>query len=283
MNGTKIVLINYADDKFRSVQKLCSYTGKIIGRCSQVISYTPEDIDKQFANKNKQILETKRGAGLWLWKPYFIHRTMKQLNKGDYLFYCDSGAFFVRSIKEIIKSMDQDIWVTELPLIEEQWTKPECFSKMGLDTDKYKKSNQIQASFLCIRKTDDSEIFVKKWLALCCDFFLISPKINENDDSEKPVFIAHREDQSLLSLLCKKEGIIPHKDPSQFGRYPEGYKQIKYVFRTIEHKKDKYKPTIILHRQSNIKWKLFIKSYLIAFGPKIVADYLFWRHRDDNC
>lgn len=276
----RVILLNYADEKFVKAQNFCSKTGKIIGHCTKVISYSPKDIDQKFRCENKQILDTKRGAGLWLWKPYFINKALKQIDSGDYLFYCDSGAFFIRSVKEIIKSMDQDIWVSELPLIEEQWTKPSCFTKMELNEEKYKKTNQIQASFLCIRKTEYAEAFVKKWLELCCDYSLIAPEANENyENDEKPAFIAHREDQSILSLLCKKEGIRPHKDPTQFGRYPEGYKQPHYLFRVTDHNNDKYKPILIHHRLSNINKKSFLKSYLIACGPNKLSDYLFWRRK----
>ena len=42
-----ILLINYADKKFESAQKYCSYTGKIIGKCDDVIEYNPMSIKKK--------------------------------------------------------------------------------------------------------------------------------------------------------------------------------------------------------------------------------------------
>lgn len=273
---SKVILINFADERFHSVQKLCSETGKYVGHFNDVIPYSPADIDSEFRERNQKILTVKRGAGLWLWKSYFIDKTLNQIKEGEYLFYCDSGAFFTRSVRDIIRSMDSDIWVTELPLIEEQWTKPFCFKKMGLESPIYRKTNQIQASFLCIRKSDYSVRFIRKWLDLCCDASMILPEEGEDQNSPKPRFIAHREDQSILSLLCKKEGIHPHKDPSQFGRYPEGYKQPKYLFKPVEHNEDKYKTTIILHRLSDINKKSMFKSYLIGCGSRRISDRLFY-------
>lgn len=273
---SNVVLINFANERFQAVQELCTKTGRYVGHFSKVISYSPADIDPVFRDKYQEVLSVKRGAGLWLWKPYFIDKTLNQIEDGDYLFYCDSGAFFTRSVRNIIRSMDSDIWVTELPLIEEQWTKPLCFEKMGLESPVYKESNQIQASFLCIRKSDYSMGFVREWLELCCNESLLFPEEGEDQRSSKPRFIAHREDQSLLSLLCKKEGLLPHKDPSQFGRYPEGYRQPKYLFRPNSHSGDKYKTTIILHRLPEIRRKSMLKSYLIGCGPKKISDRLFY-------
>lgn len=275
-----ITLINYADEKYRDTQNLCSKTGKLHGGFDRVISYGPSDIDPDFYEKNKHILEQKRGAGLWLWKPYFIDKTLKEINDGEYLFYCDSGAFFVRSIRPLLKSMDQDIWVAELPLVEHQWTKSSCFTMMDMEEAKYKDSNQIQASFLCVRKSACSVSFIKKWLDLCRNYDLISPEENINwTNEEYPEFIAHREDQSILSLLCKREGIKPHRDPSQFGRYPDGYKQSGYLFSIPQHKDDKYKTAFVLHRNKKLIRKAFIKHYLIAWGPRFLSGYIYWRHR----
>ncbi len=275
-----ITLINFADEKYRNTQELCVKTGKLQGHFDRVISYSPDDIDEDFYEKNKRILDIKRGAGLWLWKPYFIYKTLKEINDGEYLFYCDSGAFFVRSIRPVIKTMNQDIWVAELPLIEHQWTKSSCFTKMGMEDEKYKSSNQIQASFLCVRKSAYSVSFIKKWLELCCDYDLISPEENSTwIDEKNPEFIAHREDQSILSLLCKKEGIKPHKDPTQFGRYPEGYKKAGYLFRVPQHEEDRYKTAFVLHRNKQLIKKAFIKYYLIAWGPRFLSDYIYWRHK----
>lgn len=275
----KIVLLNYADDKYRDTQERCSWTGKMIGRFDEVISYTPSDIDEVFKEKYKKILEVKRGAGLWLWKPYVIKKALGMLNDGDFLFYCDSGSFFVRSIKPVIQSMNQDIFVTDLPLIEHQWTKPSCISYLGMDKPEYTETNQIQASFICVRKSDYAVAFIDEWLRLCCNYDLISPEENTDINEEYPRFIAHREDQSLFSLLCKKEGIVPHKDPSQFSRLSEWYKQPKYLFRVPVHTEDSYEPILVLHRLRVLNINTCIKYFLVARMPQILFNYIYWIYK----
>ncbi len=54
---------------------------------------------------------------------------------------------------------------------------------------------------------------MKEWLSLCCDFELLSPaglgKFDVPTTDFGEAFVAHREDQSIFSLLCKKHGISP--------------------------------------------------------------------------
>ena len=62
------VLINYADKGFKSAQDLNLKTGRDIAGFNQTWAYTREDIDSQFYEENKEILDQPRGAGYWLWK-----------------------------------------------------------------------------------------------------------------------------------------------------------------------------------------------------------------------
>ena len=89
-----IIAINYADDNFTDAQKLNTWTAKHLGRASRVIEYGPKDMDEVFWESNKDILSRSRGGGYWLWKPYFIARTLRLLQEGDYLVYCDAGIYY---------------------------------------------------------------------------------------------------------------------------------------------------------------------------------------------
>lgn len=88
----KIIAISYGDYKYIKQLKINKFTAINIGKVDKYYSYKPEDIDINFKNKNKDILSRKRGNGYWLWKPYFILKTLKEkLNKGDFLIYTDAG------------------------------------------------------------------------------------------------------------------------------------------------------------------------------------------------
>ena len=190
---------------------------KKYGCFTEVKAYGPESIDDDFRQAHSEILSIKRGNGLWIWKPYIILKTLEEFNEGDYVFYCDSGAFFFSSVKPLIDSMgDCDVWVSNISMIEEQWTKPQVFDTLGITDEAIKTSGQVQGSFVLVRKSDYSVSFIKEWLSLCIRPELIKPLESGDYHGE---CIEHREDQSMLSILSKMRGIKAHKDPSVMPKY----------------------------------------------------------------
>jgi hypothetical protein len=272
-----IAVLNYANDAYKKHQRINSWTAKHIGKVDKVYSFSPEDIDKDFYEQNKNILSQKRGNGLWLWKPYFILKTMNELSYGDCLIYLDSGNFYIsdaHSLVQKLKDSNQDIMLFEIPLIESQWTKKEVFLYMDAYTEKIRFTNQIMGTIIIII-SEKSVTFIQKWLELCLREELIFPK--EKDQSEDFMYIAHREDQSILSVLAKKEGIIPFSDPSDHGKFPIQYLVPGYLFRN-EQKKENYQLKqvyFILARGSNPMFYL-LKYWMRCILSKIKLTVLRW-------
>ena len=102
-----IVAINFADIKFIRAQSLHSKTAKKHG-ADNVIMYSPDDIDGEFFLRNKAILTEKRGFGYWLWKPYFIRKTMNMVKEGDFIIYSDAGSAYINDIGLLIDVMRRD-------------------------------------------------------------------------------------------------------------------------------------------------------------------------------
>src|SRR6476661_7378060 len=96
------VLLNFANEPYRESQRLNTQTGREIAGFDEVISYGPEDLPWDFSRQNAHILNQRVGAGYWLWKPYFVLRTLEELAEGDILFYCDAGSYFISSIEPLI-------------------------------------------------------------------------------------------------------------------------------------------------------------------------------------
>jgi hypothetical protein len=264
------------------------------GGFTNIIGYEKKDIEKEFSRNNRTILEQGRGSGYWLWKPYFIKRTLENINFDDYLFYSDSGAFFLKSVDILIEAMnnhEQDIMGFDLPLVEKQWTKKELFVNMDCTSDIYTNSNQILASYFLVKKTKFSIDFFEDFLRYSCNEINITDKF-DSAFKQDSLFLEHRHDQSIFSLLYKQKNLKTFKDPSQFGEWPTGYagemvlnleKNKLYklsngrLFRQNEHD-EKYKDIIFHSRRSNplaayFKFKLkkmvtenFIYKKLLAAG-----------------
>jgi len=215
----KSLLINYATERFFKSQKLNSASGITHG-LSGVIQWSSQDIDQKFKEANKKILDLPRGAGYWLWKPYFILKSLSLVDAGDIVFYSDAGAVFIRDVNPILDiCKESSSGVTTFRLSgghkEGEYTRREVMEKIGVDSEKVRKSNQHMASFCLFRKCTYTVDFLNSWLSYCRQPDIITD--TAGDISSFPEFKDHRHDQSVLSLLIKKNNLSPLADPTQWG------------------------------------------------------------------
>lgn len=266
----KRILISYANDAYKKAQSLLSKSAKKAG-FTELIEYGPDDVDKSFRSDHKDIFSIPRGNGLWLWKPYLILKTLDDLHDGDIVFYCDSGACFFRDAQHLLAiAEDSDMWISVLPLVEKQFTKKICFERMNLSGSTYSDTPQISGTFMAFKKTDFTVSFVREWLKYCCDFELLSPAREEDEDIG---FYSHREDQSILSLLVKKHAIKVYSDPSQYGRLPEKYIREGCAMKYYGDKPgyQDYPICILHHRTKDGNKKVLFNQWLCAVLPREVG------------
>ncbi len=216
-----IIAVNYADKKFRRAQKLNSRTAGQWG-ADRVIEYGPDDIDEAFRRRNKEILDTPRGGGYYLWKPYFYRKAYDELGEGDYLVYIDSGAVYINKIQYLIDCMEQEetplmIFSLERERIEKGNTKRDAFVLTGCDEARYTDTPQsIGGDFVC-KKAPEVKAYLDEVLHYAQDIRIISDKPNVMGLPNYAEFADHRHDQSVISLMSKKYGFKRFRDPSQFG------------------------------------------------------------------
>ena len=218
-------LINFGNRDFLQQQYFSALLGKIHGKFNKVICYSPKHLDSDFIEKNINIFNMTRGFAYWLWKPYLILKTLNAVSYGDWVVYSDSGSFFLKSVKNIINEIEkfnQDVVGFELPLIERQWTKKELFLSMGCDDNFFKDSNQIHASIQVIKKSKFSLGFYEEYLNIAQSVMNLTDQCDLTVDPD-PLFIEHRHDQSIFSLLYKKNKLVAFKDPTQYGDDPFSY------------------------------------------------------------
>lgn len=207
----KTVFITYANHEYVRRQRRCAYTALRKGSVDYCIQYRPADISQDFYTKNKFILDQPIGAGYWIWKPYIILKTMSELDDGDAIIYCDSGSRIKQSFAPIIDlCLKQTDGVLGFEVgdgfIERHWTKRDAFVLTGNDEEKFWNSNQLRGGTSIYIKNHNSLIFVTKWLNLVTDYKLVSNEPSEYEEGEFSDFQAHRNDQSLFSLLYKSSG-----------------------------------------------------------------------------
>lgn len=213
----KKYFINYASGGFINSQKEAITRAKNFGFDS--IPLSPNDIDGDFLEQNKSILSQRRGAGYWLWKPYFINRFLREISEGDCLVYMDSGAFFVQDPVEYIEMTNTEKGHVGFSMIQKtsKWTKGDCFYEINKNRDyEFSEKNQLQATYLIFTNNQFVRSFVSEWLNFCCKENLVtdSPNLHLSNMND---FIDHRHDQSIYSLLCYNLDIpvVPQIDHSR--------------------------------------------------------------------
>lgn len=206
---SKKYFINYAAGGFFQSQLEAIEAANTFG--FDCTSYNESSLDVVFQNNNKQILSSPRGKGYWLWKPYIVLKKLNEINFNDYLVYMDAGAKFVRDPSPILDQIDCNIGMLFFDMIQPtyKWTKGDCFEKIpkhSSDFYPFFDRNQIQATYLFIRKTPTSVQFLESWFDFCQDPQLITdcPSIYKPNP---PGFIDHRHDQAILSLMVHDRGM----------------------------------------------------------------------------
>jgi len=184
------------------------------------------DIDEEFYKKNKSILDQNRGAGYWLWKPYFIYKVLKKINNKDIVFYVDAGNMFLtdptflyEKLKDnngIILFDNRDGMTNGESAQNFISCKKDSFVLMNCDTDEFIFGKHLNASYQIYQKNNNSLLFIDEYLNYCQNINILTDLPNQYG-SNYPGYYDHRHDQSVLSLLSIKHKITPLVDPSEWG------------------------------------------------------------------
>lgn len=184
------------------------------------------------------VMQERRGAGYWLWKPYIILKEMMAMEDGQILLYMDAGV----EMTSVPTWLDEvkDIWLFGNMYQHEEWCKADVME--AIHKGPYDK--QVQASVVAFKVDGQTKTFVKEWLTWCemPGFLDDSPSKHKN----RKGFKEHRHDQAVLTCLAYKYGIPLHWWPARYNDkfdYPkDGYS-------------DSYEVCFNHHRLRNSDWK----------------------------
>lgn len=208
----KIVAISYGNEAYSNQ---LNYNGKSafeFAKVDEFYGYTPKDVDAEFRKKNSYILDKGRGNGYWLWKPYFLNKTLvEKLDYGDFLIYSDAAILYVDLAQKLVDFLNEkklDMYLHRLPHLEKVYTKRDAFILLGVDAPFYAETGQFNAAFQIYRKTKFTEFFLGEYVYYAQDKRIITDDENVMGVSNYEGFRDHRHDQSILSLLTKKYGQV---------------------------------------------------------------------------
>lgn len=234
-----IHLVTYATDDMSRSLDLCKSSAKKNG---VDFVFNHKKIDGFFYLLNADVLDQKRGAGYWLWKPYIIAEAMTWMSEGDYLIYADAGVEFINDVRHIIHAMDSDVFLFGNNWRHLDWCKKMVFDTMLPDM-KSTESRQAQASVIFFRLSKQSIDFVKEWLVWCQMPGFIDDTPMEGNEA---TFSDHRHDQAILTNMALKYGYGLHWWPASYNKGQFVYDKNGF--------NDNYPVMFNHHRKRNSEW-----------------------------
>jgi len=206
----KKYLLIYNDETGQFIDHITNLinSAKMYDKKLNIIVFNKKDINIEFVNKNKYIFDQEKGGGYWLWKPYIINETLKNIKDNDILFYIDSKYYFTENITELYKPLlEEDILVwrnkpNEPCYYLKNWCKMDIIHKYNIYHDVfYNNMETCWAGAMIMRKTNKTTNMIKEWLDMCCCNDITDLPSTIENSSE---FNDHRHDQSLLSIVLSK-------------------------------------------------------------------------------
>ena len=214
-----LFLVSYADGNelyFRN-QNTLAYSA--LNKDVHILcNYKRCHLDPLFVKENQKILNEKRGGGYWIWKPYFILKTMKMAPENATIVYADSGYYIKKPLQDLFTPLFEknDIIISQQnpPETNGSMIKREVLRYFGCDTKEVRQSTKIQASFLALKNTPYARQFISEWLKHCCNPDLMTalhdPSIQHRE------FSYNADDQAILAGLyyskIRKIHLIPRKE-----------------------------------------------------------------------
>jgi hypothetical protein len=207
--GGKVILLSYASGSYLPSMSLLMKEARALHSFDVLLNYSQADIAPAYAAVHAARLRLHRGGGYFLWKPYFILRTLEGMEEGDTLMYVDAGCTFVGGSPQpwIDLAKQHGFLAFRLEHPEAFYTKADMFEALDVDMGLFGRERQVLSGIILFQRTPKTLGLVRAWKACVEDLHLVddSPSVKANH----PGFIENRHDQSCFSLLVHKMGMAP--------------------------------------------------------------------------
>jgi hypothetical protein len=137
-----LYLLRSEQKNFAKSLERISREARATGAFADVHAFTDKDISHEYAEAHSEILQQPRGAGYWLWKPYFVSRVLSGLADGDILFYADAGCEFRASPEPYLQLAFQHGFLAfrlDSKHALQIWTKGDIIAAVGLNDASYER------------------------------------------------------------------------------------------------------------------------------------------------
>ena len=217
-----IHLITYGNYKFKNSKKRIFNEATECDWFDTITIYGPEDLDSEFKNKFKNILNKPRIGGYGIWRPYIIKKKLKEINDNDILIYLDAGCSINPKGKKrldeyinMLNNSNKGIISFQMPHLEKHYTIKQIFEYFSLNNNNILNSGQILDGILIMKKNKNLIKMNNIWYKTIYDNPLLFTDYYNKINQEK-YFKDNRHEQSIFSLIRKIYGSILLSDETWF-------------------------------------------------------------------
>lgn len=201
----KHIFITYGDSGYEAAKAKICESAKSTGEFDEIIAYGREDLSEVLLQSD--IINIRRGGGLWSWKPDVILTTMEKCQDGDTIVYCDAGCSLYPSKewKEYWKKLKHhDIIAQRIYQRTDHWTRKETLDFFKDNGKNWPLCYQYQATIIIII-SEFTKKFVIEWRNIMVSHPELAMDVTEEERSmQHKGFIENRHDQAIYSALIYK-------------------------------------------------------------------------------
>lgn len=171
-------------------------------------------------SRNLQISKTK-GYGYWYWKAELVFRAFQaESSRAVGVIWLDSGSEIfasrwtkARLVQMLKLASEQGVLTYALNTKEDNYTKVEAIEYFGAEING-NSDIQFQANFFMLHGRLGKKI-ATEWFEIISRY---PELLNDATRRSSPGFVEHRHDQSIFSMVCKRNGVLPAISPPPTAR-----------------------------------------------------------------
>lgn len=234
--GPSLIVCTFASKAFEGSAELLRHSVLAAGQADRCYVYHEADVEPWFREhpELRPTSDKRRGHGFWSWKPWVVRDALRNhARQGDVVLYLDAGMLARGSLRPLVAPLlhpggsdSPAVLLTRLSggHTNAQYTHASVFRLMGRDTAAHRAAVQVNAAVQAYRRCSRAMRFLAEYELWCGrpDVVADGPR----EDGLPGVFVDHRHDQSVLSLLAVSDGagtgaascVAMAPDPTQYGQ-----------------------------------------------------------------